>query len=383
MSDGELDRRAALAALAGGAAAICWDRVAAAQDQTRAGSTGTDPVAGLAARPARWWKSIGELRVECELCPQRCRVADGERGTCGVRENRGGVYQTLIYARPAALHVDPIEKKPFNHVLPGRTAFSLGSPGCNIQCKFCQNWEISQVRPEQVKTYDKSPEATVELARRAGSPVIAFTYTEPVVWSEYVYDTSLAARKAGLRPVIVSNGYILAQPMNDLLSVLDAVKIDLKSFTETFYRDVCGGALGPVLDTLRMLARRRVWTEIVVLILPGLNDSEAEARALARFVRTELGAHVPVHFTRFHPSYRLQNVPSTPVATLGRCRDVAMAEGLEFVYVGNVLGHPGNHTYCPGCRKVVIRRADMALIENRLKDGKCPDCGRAIPGIWG
>jgi len=203
-----------------------------------------------------------------------------------------------------------------------------------------------------------------------------------VVWSEYVLDAGLAAKRAGLRPLLVSNGFIQAQPMTDLLGSLDAVKIDLKAYTETFYRDTCGASLAPVLDTLRLLARRQVWTEIVVLVIPGLNDSEAETRGLSRFVRSELGAHVPVHFTRFHPSYRLQNVPSTPVATLSRCRDAAMAEGLQFVYVGNVLGHPGNHTYCPGCKHVLIRRIDMALLENRLKDGKCPDCGLAIPGIW-
>ncbi len=251
-----------------------------------------------------------------------------------------------------------------------------------MQCKFCQNWEISQARPEQVATYDKPPQSLVELARRSGSAAVAFTYTEPVVWSEYVCDAGLVAKRAGLRTLLVSNGYIQTQPMTDLLGSLDAVKIDLKAYTETFYRDTCGATLAPVLDTLRLLARRQVWTEIVVLIIPGLNDSDAEAHALARFVRTELGAHVPVHFTRFHPSYRLQNVPSTPVSTLTRCRDVAMAEGLEFVYVGNLLGHPGNHTYCPSCKTVVIRRADMAVLENRVKNGKCPDCGRAIPGIW-
>ncbi len=382
MSTQQWDRRALLAAVAAGAATVCWRRLAWAQDETQAGAAGGGAVAGLAAHPARWWKSAGDLRVQCELCPQKCRVADRERGTCGVRENHGGQYKTLVYGRPAAIHVDPIEKKPFNHVLPGKTALSLGTPGCNMQCKFCQNWEISQARPEQVKTFDKPPDAIVEMAKQANAPAVACTYTEPVVWSEYVYDIAAAAHKAGLRSLMVSNGFIQAQPMTDLAGVLDAVKVDLKAFTETFYHDTCGASLAPVLDTLRLLARRHMWIEIVVLVIPGLNDSVSEAQALARFVHNELGAHVPVHFTRFHPSYRLLNVPSTPVPTLTAFRNAAMAEGLQFVYVGNVLGHPGNNTYCPNCRNVVIRRADSVLLENRLQDGKCPDCGRAIPGIW-
>ncbi|MBI4704559.1 MAG: AmmeMemoRadiSam system radical SAM enzyme [Deltaproteobacteria bacterium] len=382
MSASGLGRRGLLGALVGGAGALCLAHRATAQDGAEGAALDAGPEAGLTLHPARWWKDAGEGRVACALCPNECRVADRERGSCGVRENRGGKYYSLVYARPCSVHVDPIEKKPFYHVLPGQTALSLGNPGCNMQCKFCQNWEISQVRPEQVRTLAAPPHDIVALARRTGSPTIACTYSEPVVWAEYVYDIGAASRKAGVRTLLVSNGFILPQPMNELGDVLGAVKIDLKAMDDTFYRDQCGGRLAPVLDTLRLLAKRKIWTEIVVLLIPGLNDGVEQARAIGRFVRAELGPEVPVHFTRFHPSYRLMNVPATPVATLTRARDAALGEGLHFVYVGNVLAHPGNNTYCPGCRRMLIRRLGMAALENRLKAGRCPDCGRAIPGIW-
>jgi pyruvate formate lyase activating enzyme len=382
MTERGLDRRGMLAALAAGAAAACWARRAQAEDEATGQALETGPPAALGPHVARWWKEAGELRVQCELCPKRCRVADKERGTCGVRENRGGTYHSLVYARPCSVHVDPIEKKPFFHVLPGKTALSLGLPGCNLQCKFCQNWEISQVRPEQVRTFSATPESIVALAKEQGAPTVACTYSEPTVWSEYVFDLATSARKAGLRALMVSNGFIQPEPMTDLISVLGAVKVDLKAYSEKFYRDTCRGKLAPVLDTLRLLRKKNLWTEIVVLVIPGLNDDESEVRGLARFVKTDLGPDVPVHFTRFHPSYRLQNVPATPVKTLTRLHEIARGEGLNFVYVGNVPGHPGNNTVCPGCGKVVIRRVDMAVVKMDLKAGACAHCGRAIPGIW-
>jgi pyruvate formate lyase activating enzyme len=299
-----------------------------------------------------------------------------------VRENQGGQYVSLVYSRACAVHADPIEKKPFYHVLPGKRALSVAAPGCNLQCKFCQNWDISQVRPEQIRTTALSPAAVVRLAKQRGAPTIACTYSEPVVWSEYVHDIGAAARKAGLKALMVTNGFIQPAAMTDLTRVLSAVKVDLKAYTQGFYQNQCGGALRPVLDTLRLLRRAGKWIEIVVLVIPGLNDSEQELRGLARFVKRDLGASVPVHFTRFSPTYRLKNVPRTPVKTLTRARNVALSEGLSFVYVGNVPGHPGNHTYCPGCRTRVIRRVGMAMVANRLRGGKCPSCGRAIPGVW-
>jgi len=382
MISSDLERRQLLVALAGGAAALCCKRAARAEDESRGAALDAGPAAPLVATPARWWKRAGELRIECELCPNKCRVADRERGTCGVRENRDGKYYTLVHGRPCTMHIDPVEKKPFFHVLPGTTALSLAAPGCNIQCKFCQNWEISQVRPEQVQTFARSPQSVVDTARRVGSPSIACTYSEPVVWSEYVFDIAAASKKAGTRTLMVSNGYIEQGAMNDLCDVLGAVKIDLKAMTQAFYKEQCIGKLAPVLETLRLLVKRKIWTEIVTLVIPGLNDSEEEARTLARFVKNELNPDVPVHFTRFHPSYRLQNIPSTPISTLTRARNVALGEGLNFVYVGNVAGHPGSNTYCPSCKKLLIKRVSMTTLENRIRSGKCPDCQRAIAGIW-
>lgn len=337
---------------------------------------------GLAPRPARWYKKLPEDWVQCGLCPHGCRVSDQERGNCGVRENRGGIFYTLVHSRPCTVAVDPIEKKPFFHLLPGATAFSLATAGCNFTCKACQNWEIAQARPEQVRSIKMTPEQVAAAARQRGSPVIACTYTEPVVFSEYVLDIAAAGRQAGLKTVVVSNGYIQEQPLADLCQLLAAYKVDLKGFTDASFKEHCGGELKYVLDTLRRLRKHGTWTEIVTLVIPGFNDSPAEIRTLARFVRDELGAEVPLHFTRFHPAYRLTNLPATPVPTLERCRQVAIEEGLRFVYLGNVPGHPGENTYCPGCQKLLIKRLGMVMIENRLKKGACPDCQRKIPGVW-
>jgi pyruvate formate lyase activating enzyme len=320
--------------------------------------------------------------VECGLCFRGCRIADGARGACGVRENRAGALKTLVHSRPSALGLDPIEKKPFFHVLPGVSAFSLGTVGCNIHCRWCQNWEISQARPEDVPASPLTPSEVARVAARRGAPVVACTYSEPTVFAEYLYDIALAAGKAGLKTVVVSNGSIREEPFRDLRPLLTAYKVDLKSFSERVYREECRGELKPVLDTLRRLAKSGLWTEIVTLVIPTLNDSDTEIRSLCRFVRDEVGPQVPVHFTRFHPTYRLTNLPPTPVATLERAREIALAEGLSFAYVGNVPGHPGESTWCPGCRALLIRRVGMATLENRLKGGACPDCARAIPGVW-
>lgn len=382
MTHDKIDRRDWLAALTLGGVAIGCPLLACAQERSKDKPLDPGPSAGIAAVPARWWKSAGELRVECELCPNKCRVADRERGTCGVRENRDGKYFTLVHSRACALHLDPVEKKPFFHVLPGATALSLAAPGCNIQCKFCQNWEISQVRPEQVPLKQASPASLVQLAHRMDAPCIACTYSEPVVWSEYVFDIAAAARKADLRTLMVSNGFIESGAMSDLAEVVSAVKIDLKSMTDRFYREQCIGKLNPVLDTLRLLHRKQIWFEIVMLLIPGLNDSQQEARDLADFVKHELSADVPVHFTRFHAAYRMQNLPSTPVATLTRARETALEQGLHYVYVGNVPGHPGSHTVCPGCHQVLVKRVNMATVQNRIRGGACPDCKTKIAGLW-
>jgi pyruvate formate lyase activating enzyme len=382
-----MDRRTfvtAFAASCGGCALLGPDRLEAAplQDAFRAARPLPAEEGALNPVPARWSKPLENGWVECGVCPRACRISQGERGTCGTRENRKGTLYTLVHSRPCALGLDPVEKKPFFHVLPGKLALSLATAGCNLECRCCQNWEIAQSRPEQLRTMALPPADAVALAKQKGAPLVACTYTEPVVFSEYVLDIAQASRKAGLRTIVISNGYIQEQPLAELCREIAAYKVDLKGYDEAFFKRHTGGELRHVLDTLRRLHRHGTWTEIVYLVIPGQNDSEAEARRLARFVRDETGAETPLHFTRFHPSYRLQNVPSTPIATLERCRNVAMSEGLKFVYLGNVPGHPGESTYCPGCGTVLIRRLGMAVTDNRLSGGACPDCRRRIPGIW-
>jgi pyruvate formate lyase activating enzyme len=380
-------RRAFVGRLAASCAgcALAADRLIDAgpfQDAVAPGSPLRLEEGGLNPVPARWHRALPDGWVECGVCPRACRISEDERGTCGTRENRKGKLYTLVHSRPCSLAVDPVEKKPFFHVLPGATALSLATAGCNLSCKCCQNWEIAQSRPEQVPSTTLTPADAVMLAKRKGAPLVACTYTEPVVFSEYVLDIAVAGRAVGVRTVVISNGYIQPQPLADLCEEIAAYKVDLKGFDAGFFRQHAGGDLAHVLDTLRRLGKHGTWTEIVALVIPTQNDSESEVRAMARFVRDEVGPETPLHFTRFHPAYRLQNVPSTPVATLERCRSVAMAEGLRFVYVGNVPGHPGENTYCPGCGTLLLRRVGMATVQNRLRNGACPDCRRKIPGVW-
>jgi pyruvate formate lyase activating enzyme len=336
----------------------------------------------LPAREASWYRKLEEGRVECELCPQKCQVADMERGTCGVRENRGGTYYTLVHSLACAVHVDPIEKKPLFHVLPGEKAFSYSTAGCNVECKFCQNWELSQFRPEQVTAYDLPPSALVAAARRNGARLTAATYGEPVVFWEYVRDVAKAANAAGLRPTVVSNGFIQEKALREVLPLLSAIKVDLKSFRDEFYRDQIRGQLEPVLKTLEVIREVGVWLEIVVLLVPTLNDSPAEIRDLSKWVRAHLGPDVPVHFTRFHPTYRLTDLPPTPVSSLERAWDIGREAGLNYVYLGNVPGHPGENTVCPGCGEILIRRIGFRILKNGIKEGACPECSAKIPGVW-
>jgi len=333
-------------------------------------------------REAMYYDKLPGKRVECTLCPRKCRVADVERGWCGVRENRGGKYYTLVFSRVCSAHVDPIEKKPLFHYLPGTRAFSIATAGCNIECKFCQNWEISQFRPEQVSAQYAPPEAVVRTARRQRCPTIAYTYSEPVIFYEYAYEISRVAREMGVGSVMITNGYIQKEPLVEICQQLNAIKIDFKGFTDRFYRDVCRGELKPVLETLETLATLKIWREIVVLIIPTLNDSEAEIRGMSEWIHRNLGDDVPVHFTRFHPMYKIKNLPDTPVRTLERCRQIALAAGLHYVYVGNVPGHEGENTYCPRCQRVVIRRIGYSIVENNLQDACCRFCRQPIAGVW-
>ncbi len=331
---------------------------------------------------ARFYEKLQTKKIKCKLCPRGCTVGDRERGYCGVRENHGGTYYTLVHSRVCTAHVDPVEKKPFFHYLPGTLAFSLATAGCNVNCKFCQNWDISQVRPEQVRADYAPPQNIADLATHYSCPTIAYTYSEPVIFSEYLMDTADAGHAAGVRSIVVSNGYIQQEALKAAYGKMDAVKIDLKAFTESYYRDVVCGELKPVLDCLVTLKKMGKWTEIVYLVVPTLNDGDEEFRGLARWIKTNLGLDVPVHFTRFHPEYLLKNLPPTPVPTLERAKAIADAEGLHYVYIGNVPGHPAENTYCPKCRKLLVERVGLTTSQMLIHKNCCPYCKQPIPGIW-
>ena len=320
--------------------------------------------------------------VKCLLCAHTCAIPAGERGKCRARMNVGGELRSLVYGRPLAVHVDPIEKKPFFHFLPGAAAFSFGTAGCPLRCRFCQNWQLSQSRPEDHPTEFTPPEKVVAAAGARKAQVIAFTYNEPTVQTEFLTDVARAAKKGGIRSALVSCGFMNEAPLREICEVLDAVKIDLKGFSPEFYREVSAAELAPVLRSIRQAAKSGIHLEIVNLVVPTLNDSEKMLRELADWVAGEVGPDVPVHFTRFHPDYQLRNLPPTPVATLEKAREIAMRKGIRYAYVGNVPGHPGNHTYCPGCGKVVVGRSGFFVTGMNIEKGRCRSCRRSIAGVW-
>lgn len=330
---------------------------------------------------AKYYEPFSNQSVQCFLCPNECVLAPGQYGTCKARKNIDGKLYSMVYGRIASEHVDPIEKKPFFHVLPGSQAFSIASTGCNMRCLFCQNWNISQCFPEDIPTRSVTPEQIVDEALKSGAQSIAFTYNEPVINFEFMLDTAKLAKAKGLRNVIISNGYIEQKPLEELLQYIDAYKVDLKAFNEKFYRKFTGGHLDAVLETLRTLKRKKVWFEIVTLLVPGENDSDEELRALAKWIRENLGDSVPLHFSRFFPQYKLQNLPPTPPETIVRARQIAREEGLKFVYTGNIADPDGETTFCPKSGQKAIVRQGYFIITNNLKDGACPD-GEKIQGIW-
>ncbi len=320
--------------------------------------------------------------VKCLLCAHACVIPDGGRGRCRARLNVRGELVSLVYGRPIAEHVDPIEKKPFYHFLPGSEAYSLATSGCPLRCAFCQNWEISQASPEDYSARFCPPEAMVKRAGERRVPVIAFTYNEPTVFTEYLTDIARAGKKTGVRSVIVSCGFMNEAPLAEMIEVLDGIKIDLKGFSPDFYRKVSGAELAPVLRSIKQVARAGRHLELVNLVVPTLNDSPKMMIELAKWVAGEAGPDVPVHFTRFHPDYRLRNLPPTPVATLEKARDIAMKNGVRYAYVGNVPGHPGNNTYCWKCGALCIERSGFFVTKVKLKAGRCPACKTPVAGVW-
>ncbi|MBD3179263.1 MAG: AmmeMemoRadiSam system radical SAM enzyme [Candidatus Latescibacteria bacterium] len=320
--------------------------------------------------------------LRCLLCPRKCLIPDGKTGYCGVRKNIGGTLYSLSYGHPCSIHADPIEKKPFFHVLPGTTSLSISTVGCNLECKFCQNWQISQSTPDMIDTRYTDPERIVRSAEKNGLPSITYTYGEPVVFIEYARDISAAASSRQIMSFAVTNGYYNSRPFRDLLGDIDAVKIDLKAFTDSYYRKICGGTLKPVLESIVEARRQGVWLEIVYLMVPTLNDSPEEIRRMSRWLAKNAGREVPIHFSRFFPQYKLKNLPPTPLSSLEKAYGICREEGMKFVYIGNIPGKGRESTYCPSCGELIIERRGYRIISKDMKGDRCGNCGEAIPGIW-
>ena len=322
------------------------------------------------------------VAVQCELCPKQCVIQPGQSGECRIRVNLDGRLTAVTYGFPCALNVDPVEKKPLYHFLPGTDIFSLATAGCNLHCKNCQNWEISQANPEDVTAHAVPPERVGRLAKRYKCLSVAYTYTEPAVYYEYALDACRACHEAGLKNVLVTAGYMNAEPARQIYRHVDAANIDLKAFSDRFYRDVCDATLAPVLNTLVIARSLGVLVEVTNLVIPTLNDTDEDLRGLARWVKENLGRETPLHFSRFHPRYRMRNLPATPADTLDRAHAIARAEGLHHVYVGNVHRPEGSNTRCPSCGELLIQRVGYQIVQNKLTTGRCPHCQTEVHGTW-
>jgi len=333
-------------------------------------------------KEAQFYEKLGDNLLQCQLCPRKCTIPDKRRGYCGVRENQDGILYTLVYAKPVAVHIDPIEKKPLFHFLPRSEAFSVATTGCNLKCKFCQNWEISQAKPEEVEYAYLEPIDLINKVKESGCPVIAYTYTEPTIFYEYMIETAKLARKEGIRNVMHSNGYINEKPLRLLSKYLDAANIDLKGFKDEFYVKLTDGHLEPVLRSLKILKEEGVHLEITNLVLAGFNDDENDIRQMCLWIKENLGADTPVHFSRFFPMYKLLSVVATPVETLEKARKIALESGLKYVYIGNVAGSPYENTYCINCGKLLIERKGYFVEQVNIIDGKCKFCSQEISGVW-
>ena len=331
--------------------------------------------------PARWWHATERRKLLCTLCPRYCLIGEGQAGFCYIRQNRGGQLWTAAWGRSTGFAVDPIEKKPLNHFLPGERVLSFGTAGCNLGCKFCQNWDISKAKIDQHASEVATPEEIVGVALRTGCAGIAYTYNDPVIWAEFAIDVAREARRAGLANVLVTAGYVTAEARGELFEHMDATNVDLKAFTDEFYHRVTFAHLGPVLDTLRWLRHETgVWMEITTLLIPGLNDGDDEIARECDWVLENLGADVPLHFTAFHPDFKMTDRPRTPPATLARARAIGRARGLRYCYVGNVHDLEGQTTFCPGCGTALLVRDWHAIRRYRLDGDRCLDCGAAVPG---
>ena len=331
---------------------------------------------------ARHYRRLSGKRIQCFVCPLNCILEDGETCFCRTRTNVGGILYNYAYNNPCVLNVDPVEKGPLYHVLPGERALALGTAGCNMRCLYCQNWEISQRKPIDTQNIHLDAPSLPKYALKKSCRLVAYTYTEPVVFHEYVYDTAVQARKAGLRVHVASAAFINPGPMRQLCRVSDAFTLAIKGFDEQFYKKVCGTELAPVLEAIEVVKNEGRWLELVNLIVPTLNDDAGSIASMCHWIADTLGDEVPLHLARFYPQYRLKNLPPTPQSTLEMALETAKGFGLKYVYFANVPGHPANNTYCPGCGRPIIKRAGLETLSVELVGGTCRYCGTSIPGIW-
>jgi pyruvate formate lyase activating enzyme len=334
-------------------------------------------------KEASLYEKLEDEKVRCFLCNHRCLIKSGARGICGVRENRAGTLMSLVYGKIIARHCDPIEKKPLFHFLPGSSSYSIATVGCNFRCTFCQNADISQMPSDQNRILgeEMAPEEIIQLALNCSAASISYTYTEPTVFIETVLETARAAVAKGLKNVFVSNGYMTRECLEAIHPNLHAANVDLKAFNDRFYKEQCGARLKPVLNTIVAMREMGIWLEVTTLLIPGLNDSHQELRDLARFL-AGIDPGIPWHISRFHPTYRLMDRPVTPVETLRRARNLGYEAGLQYVYTGNIPGDAGENTFCHRCRTTLIDRMGFQVNQNRIPEGRCPECGTWIPGIW-
>ncbi len=328
---------------------------------------------------AMFYEKLKKNYVRCDLCPNNCVLKENETGTCGVRQNIGGDLYSLVYNQPVSIHIDPIEKKPLYHFYPGTNILSIATVGCNLRCNFCQNWTISQTRPDETTAYQATPEQIIEMAKEYDCQSIAFTYTEPTIFYEYMLDIAKLAKKEGLKTVLVTCGYINEKPLRELAKYIDAANIDLKGFSEEFYSTYTTGSLQPVLNTLQIAKEEGMFFEITNLVIPQANDDPVMIRAMCKWIKENIGDEYPLHFSRFFPQYKLTNRPPTPVKTLEMAYDIAREEGMKYVYIGNV-GNIGEDTYCPNCGKKIIDRSGYMIGDIYIKDGKCEFCEEDIFG---
>ncbi len=344
--------------------------------------TKTSATPKVEPKEVMFYKKLDDKKVQCLICFRECIIPVGSRGVCFNRENRDGVLYTIVYSKPSAVQIDPIEKEPLYHFLPGSQILCIGTAGCNFKCKHCHNWHLSQQKIEDIDYYVLTPQDAVNLVKKYKTLTISFTYNDPISFYEYMYDIAKIAKQNNIRIVWHTNAAINEQPLKEMLKYTDAITVDLKGFTEEFYKNQSSAKLQPVLNSLKIIKQHTVWLEIVNLIIPTLNDNPQDIKNMCQWIKENLGDETPIHFTRFYPTYKTTHLPPTPVETLEKAYSIAKEVGLKYVYIGNVPGHKYNSTYCPNCGKRLIYRIHFEVLENKIKDGKCSFCKYKIAGVW-